>query len=131
MKDLNDTLMGVNKKRVLVIEDDEYSRDAVVYLLKSEGYEIQAVGNGESGFSDAHDFRPDVILLDLGLPDVDGTQVIELIRHDEKLKQTPIIVMTAQGIEEARHAVSLGANKFLLKPIELDKLLHAIPSISI
>lgn len=121
--------MGLNRKRVLVIEDDEYSRDAVVYLLNSEGYETQAVSNGESGFSNAHDFQPDVILLDLGLPDVDGTQVIKRIRHDEKLKQTPIIVMTAQGLEEARHAIKLGANEFVLKPIEFDKLLHTIPAV--
>jgi DNA-binding response OmpR family regulator len=122
--------MKANRRRVLVIEDDEYSRDAVVYLLKSEGYEIQAVGSGKSGVSGARTFHPDVILLDLGLPDVDGTQVIKHIRRDEELKKTPIIVMTGQNIEEARYAVSLGANDFLLKPIEFDRLLNTIPSLS-
>ena len=118
--------MSKEKAKVLVIEDDEYSRDALARLLASEGYDAQSASDGESGLAKAHETQPDFIVLDLNLPGIDGKQVIEMIRGDESLASVPILVITGEEDEKARDAVDLGADGFLTKPLEFDDLIGAL-----
>jgi CheY-like chemotaxis protein len=118
------------KPKVLVIEDDEYSRDALAHLLVAEGYEAQSANDGESGLEKAHEMRPDVIVLDLNLPGIDGKRVIEMIRQDGPLRMVPILVVTGDEDKEAQAAVDTGADGYLTKPVEFDDLIRAISDLN-
>ena len=118
--------MAEHKEKILVIEDDEYSRDALAHLLAAEGYEAQSASDGESGLEKAREMRPDVIVLDLNLPGIDGKQVIQMLRNDGPLRGVPILVVTGDDDQDAQSAVELGADGYLTKPVEFDDLIHAI-----
>ncbi|MFL6275676.1 MAG: response regulator transcription factor [Blastocatellia bacterium] len=118
--------MAKSKEMILVIEDDEYSRDALAHLLAAEGYEAQSASDGESGLKKAHETQPDVIILDLNLPGIDGKAVIKMIRNDGPLADVPILVVTGDEDHAAKSAVTLGADGFLTKPVEFDDLIRAI-----
>lgn len=114
---------------VLIIEDDEDSRGMMVELLKMEGYKPYEAADGTTGVNKAREVRPDLILLDLNLPDIHGRQIIQILRKDQSLEKTPILVLTASGRTEAQSAIELGANAYFLKPIEFDTLLSTIPRV--
>ena len=118
--------MAEHKEKILVIEDDEYSRDALAHLLAAEGYEAQSASDGESGIEKAHELQPDVIVLDLNLPGIDGKQVIRMLRNDGPLRGVPILVITGDEDRAAQSAVDLGADGYLTKPVEFDDLIGAI-----
>ncbi len=121
--------MAKSKEKILVIEDDEYSRDALAHLLVAEGYEAQSASDGESGLKKAHETQPDVIVLDLNLPGIDGKAVIKMIRNDGPLADVPILVVTGDLDHAAQSAVALGADGFLSKPVEFDDLIRAIDNL--
>jgi len=122
--------MGERKIKVLVIEDDEYSRDALAHLLAAEGYEAELADDGESGLAKAREMNPDIIVLDLSLPGIDGKRVIKMIRSNQTLSSTPILVVTGHSDTEAQSAVDLGADAYLTKPVEFDELTRAIAELS-
>ena len=134
-KDPNNEIQDVTKKDISstsqeeFIDDDENTREAMEQLLKIEGYKTSSAADGASGYSSAVAAHPDLILLDLNLPDIDGKQVIRMIRKKRELEEVPILVLTGESREEAQRAVNLGANAFLLKPIEFTVLLESIPQI--
>ena len=115
--------------KVLVIEDDEYSRDALAHLLTAEGYDAQSAHDGEAGLDKAREANPDVIVLDLNLPGIDGKQVIKMIRGDESIASIPILVVTGDDDKAAQAAVDIGADGYLTKPVEFDTLISAITNI--
>jgi two-component system KDP operon response regulator KdpE len=115
--------MEQRQPHILIIEDDDYSREALEYFLTAEGYRTQAVANGCTGYRVARRTAPDLIVLDLGLPDLDGKQLIERLRRHRKLRATPIIVVSGLSGEAA---AALGANVCLLKPVAFEELLQAI-----
>ncbi|HJQ26792.1 MAG TPA: response regulator [Blastocatellia bacterium] len=118
--------MAKAKEKILVIEDDEYSRDALAHLLAAEGYEAQSASDGESGLAKARAMHPDVIVLDLNLPGIDGKAVIQTIRDDGPLGDVPILVVTGDEDRAGQSAVELGADGYLTKPVEFDDLISAI-----
>src|SRR5205085_3990791 len=118
--------MAEGKEKILVIEDDEYSRDALAHLLAAEGYEARSASDGESGLAKAHEMQPDVIVLDLNLPGIDGKQVIQMIRNDGPLSDVPILIVTGDEDRAAQSAAELGAHGYLTKPVQFDNLLRAI-----
>ena len=122
--------MGSRNKEildVLVIEDDDDSREAMVQILKMEGYRPYSAADGKTGVHKAREVLPDLILLDLNLPDINGKQIVQMLRKDHFLAQTPILVLTASGRNEAQSAIDLGADAYFIKPIEFDTLLRSIP----
>lgn len=118
--------MAEEKPKILVIEDDEYSRDALAHLLTAEGYEAESANDGESGIAQAQELRPDVIVLDLNLPGIDGNQVIRMLRKDQLLREVPILVVTGDEDRAGQSAVEMGAAGYLTKPVEFDDLIRAI-----
>ena len=122
---INREVMTKINIKVLVIEDDEYSRDALAHLLVAEGYDAQSAHDGETGLALAQEIRPDVIVLDLNLPDINGKQVIRMIRANKSLSSIPILVVTGDD-ENAQSAVEMGADGYLTKPLEFDDLTGAI-----
>ncbi len=104
------------KKKVLIVEDDEFLRSLTAKRLEKENYEIITAVDGESALTIAADTKPDMILLDLLLPGLNGFQVLEKIKADDGLKSIPIIVFSNLGQkEDIEKAKNLGANDFLIK----------------
>jgi two-component system KDP operon response regulator KdpE len=108
--------------RVLLVEDDESTRGALRRDLIARGYRIDDVGDGAGALERWEAARPDVVLLDLGLPDMDGARVIRAIRREST---TPILVLSARGAERVKvEALELGADDYVTKPFGMAEL-HA------
>lgn len=103
--------------RVLVVEDDDDNRSIVVKVLALEGYEVAEAGDGEDALEKARTWRPDLVLLDLALPHVDGWETARRMKADAELRAIPIVALTAFAMrgdeEEARDA---GCDDYLPKP---------------
>jgi two-component system, OmpR family, KDP operon response regulator KdpE len=109
---------------VLVIEDDPHARTLLLFTLKQQGYCCLQASNGTSGIAAAIEREPSLILLDLGLPDLDGREVTRRIRERSSV---PIIVVSARGHEEDKVAsLDEGANDYVTKPIQTGELLARI-----
>jgi two-component system phosphate regulon response regulator PhoB len=105
------------KANVLVVEDDEDILELVRYNLEREGYQVQCTTSGEEAVKMAKEKLPDLVVLDLMLPDVDGLEVCKTLKSDDKTAHVPIIMLTAKG-EEADVVVGLemGADDYIVKP---------------
>ena len=111
----------MNKPLILVVEDDTAVRNLITTTLKAHDYRYLTAVNGESAVLEASSHNPDVILLDLGLPDIDGTQVIESIRSWSNM---PIIVISARSEDKDKiTALDAGADDYLTKPFSIEELL--------
>ena len=111
----------MNKPLVLVVEDDRPVRNLIVTTLKAHDYRYLTAENGHSAIIEATSHNPDIVLLDLGLPDIDGTLVIENIRSWSNM---PIIVISARSEDKDKiTALDAGADDYLTKPFSVEELL--------
>jgi len=107
--------------KVLVVDDEPQIRRALRTSLEAHGYEVTTVGTGEEGVLGVAEIAPDLVLLDLGLPDVDGAEVIARIRA---FSEVPIIVVSVrEGQHEKVAALDAGADDFVTKPFGMEELL--------
>ena len=114
----------MNKLLILVVEDDTSVRNLITTTLKAHGYRHQTAANGQTAILEASSYNPDIVLLDLGLPDMDGMEVIEHIRSNS---DKPIIVVSARQEEgEKIKALDLGADDYVVKPFHMGELLARI-----
>lgn len=110
--------------RILIIEDDEEIVDVLRRTLRAEGYEVRVGEDGGSGLEIAADFLPDLVLLDLGLPDMDGLEVCNRLRAESEM---PILMLTARVETEDRvTGLDGGADDYLTKPFDRSELLARI-----
>jgi DNA-binding response OmpR family regulator len=108
--------------RVLVVEDDEEIAQVLQRSLRLEGYEVKLAADGVQGLEEAHAFLPDLIVLDLGLPRLDGVDVAKRLREDGD--EVPILMLTARDALESRvEGLDVGADDYLVKPFERQELL--------
>jgi two-component system cell cycle response regulator DivK len=113
--------------KILYIEDIEDNITLVEKIMLSRGYEFLSARNAEEGLALAVDSKPDLILLDLGLPDADGQTLSSWLRNDPTMKEIPIIALTAWPEEVARHTVeAYKLNGFLCKPISMSSLIKIV-----
>lgn len=111
----------MNKPTILVVEDDSSVRSLTTTTLKAHGYKFLTAANGEMAVMMASSHNPDIMLLDLGLPDIDGVEVIRRIREWSNL---PIIVLSARSEDSDKiEALDQGADDYLTKPFSVDELL--------
>ena len=111
----------MNKPLILVVEDDTSVRNLITTTLKTNDYRYLSAGNGEAAIMEASSHNPDIVLLDLGLPDMDGVQVIQKIRSWSNL---PIIVISARSEDTDKiEALDAGADDYLTKPFSVEELL--------
>ncbi len=115
-------------KKILFIEDEPTLQKAVGKFLENEGYEIKSAIDGELGVKMAKDFQPNLVLLDLILPKMNGFEVIEELKKDDATKNIPIIVLTnLEGSADVEKAISLGAKNYLVKAnYELSEIVEKI-----
>ena len=108
---------------VLVIEDEPDIRELIEFNLKLYDYNVLLANNGEKGLNDARSYEPDLILLDLMLPGIQGIDVCRVIKSDENIKSIPIIILSALGQEEdIVLGLEAGADDYVSKPFSLDVL---------
>ena len=101
---------------ILLIEDDEFLRSLIGKKLSSEGFSISMAVNGEDGFRKAGEVKPDMVLLDLILPVMDGFDVLSKLKGDEATKSIPVIVLSnLDQKEEIDKALKLGAMDYIIK----------------
>jgi DNA-binding response OmpR family regulator len=111
--------------KVLVIEDDEVIADGIVQHLAAAGFDAVSVGGGEPGLARLRYEQPDVCVLDLMLPGLDGWKLIETVRAEGI--GTPIVVISARGTEHDRvHALEIGADDYLVKPFSMKELVARV-----
>lgn len=115
--------------KILVIEDEELIRDTLVQLLETHNFLVSATGNGRIGVRSALSEAPDLILCDIDMPEMDGFEVLQLLRQSTSTAAIPFIFLTAQSSKaDFRRGMELGADDYLTKPFTQDELLGAIAS---
>jgi len=118
------------KMTILVIEDDDDILELIRYNLNKEGFNVSGVGSGEEGVSQARANPPDLIILDLMLPGIDGFEVCRELRGDPKTAHIPLIMLTARGEEaDIVSGLELGADDYIIKPFSPRVLLARIRTV--
>jgi CheY-like chemotaxis protein/signal transduction histidine kinase len=117
---------GRDKPRVLYVEDVEQNRDIVRRYLATD-VELSTANDGEAGFEKVKQLRPDLILMDLSLPRIDGWEVTRMVKADPRLSHIPVVALTAHsGSEEEERARAAGCCDYITKPVDRDRLLDTI-----
>lgn len=120
----------MSQTRILVIEDDPDIQDLLRFNLEKEGYEVQGFESGEKGLDHARSTVPDLILLDLMLPGLDGLRVSEILKRDRKTRDIPVVMLTARGEEEdVVRGLEAGADDYVTKPFSPRILLARITAV--
>lgn len=123
------SVQAKTKPVVLVAEDDEDILALVVFDLEDEGYEVLTARNGKEAISLAFDRLPDLILLDVAMPGLDGYEVTRRLRAEESTRGTPVVLLTARAqVKDVILGFEAGANDYVTKPFRPDELrtrLHA------
>lgn len=119
--------MASKTLKILIVEDNALSRDMLSRRLRRKGYEVIVAEDGESGIPVAQKEIPDIILMDLSLPKLDGWQTTQLIKQDPKTQNIPIIALTAHAMSGDRErALAAGCDEYDTKPVDLRRLLKKI-----
>lgn len=115
---------GEGAKRVLVVDDNAEQLMVLVTNLRYEGYSVQTAHNGLEGVKVATQWRPDFVLLDIGLPDLDGYEVARRLRAEPEIRSIRLIAVTGYGTEhDVAQARAVGFDGHITKPVEFSELL--------
>ena len=120
----------MTRPRILVVEDDPNMRGLLQVLLDTEGYEVATASDGLAGLSQAAQTAPQLILLDLNMPDLGGLRVLEQLRADPGLAATPVLVVTGQVDAVPVVEDLLGDDRVLLKPFAVAELLERVEQVT-
>jgi two-component system alkaline phosphatase synthesis response regulator PhoP len=117
----------MNPKKILVVDDEVDLVETVRFPLEMEGYHVLVSYNGEDALNQARKENPDLILLDLMLPKLDGYKVCRLLKFDERYKHIPILMLTAKTQEKDKVlGLETGADEYITKPFEMDYLMEKV-----
>ncbi len=120
----------MSKQTILVVDDETDLLDLIEYNLHKEGFKVLKAENGEEGIKAAKEHRPDLILLDIMMPKMDGLEAVEIMRKDEELQKTPIIFLTARSDEKTEiDGLNKGGDDYITKPISTTKLVSRIKAV--
>lgn len=118
------------KASILVIDDEEDIRELIRYNLSKEGYRVECAMSGEDGLQMLQSFTPDMIILDLMLPGIDGLEVCRQLKEDANLRQIPVIMISARGDEpDVVCGLELGADDYVSKPFSPKVLLARVKTV--
>lgn len=118
------------RARVLVVDDEPDLIRILEFGLRAAGYQVEIAADGQEGLKKAREIRPDIILLDLMLPKLDGYKVCRLLKFDERYRHIPIIILSARTQEgDQALAKEMGANRFITKPYEFSEILDHIEAL--
>ncbi|MBD6616702.1 response regulator [Komarekiella sp. 'clone 1'] len=124
---INQQLKLHQLRRVLLLEDNDVNRMLLSDYLSYYGYDVQSLSKGSTFFSSIEKFQPELMLLDLKLPDIDGYSLLEQIQKKPSLSKIPIIVVSAFAFKaDQERAMRLGARHYFVKPVNLKNLILTI-----
>lgn len=117
----------MSNKTILIIEDDVLNMKLLRSILQLKNFAVLEAENAELGIQLAREHKPDMILMDIQLPGIDGVEATKLILNDGELKNTPIIAVSSLAMESDKdYAFSAGVKDYITKPINKKNLIHAI-----
>jgi len=117
----------MSQTKILVVDDEADLVETIQFALELEGYNVLVASNGEEGLNVARQEKPDLILLDLMLPKLDGYKVCRLLKFDERYKHIPILMLTARTQEKDKIlGKETGANEYITKPFDMDALIARV-----
>lgn len=117
------------KKKILIIDDEETFNDTVKLSLEKTGdYIVKTESNAQHGLAVTREFKPDLILLDIMMPDMDGGEVASRVKSDNSVKDTPIVFLTAAVTKEEAdgQANVIGGHAFIAKPVTMEELIECV-----
>jgi two-component system, chemotaxis family, chemotaxis protein CheY len=112
--------------KILVVEDEPDSREFLVTLLKLEGYKITTANDGLEALHQVETDLPDLIVSDISMPNLDGIEMVKILRQSPAFRSLPIIVLSAYGSGNLINAINVGANQAMRKPVHAESLLKSI-----
>jgi two-component system, cell cycle response regulator DivK len=119
--------MDKHMPRILLVEDNELNRDMLSRRLKRRGYDVDLAADGKEGLQMADSSTPDLILLDLSLPEMDGWEVLRRLKQNPKMNRIPVMALTAHALVTDRvRALEAGFDDYDIKPVEMPRLLKKI-----
>ena len=117
----------MNFKKILVVDDEADLVKTIRFSLETKGYTVLVSYNGEDALNQARKEHPDLVLLDIMLPKLDGYKVCRLLKFDERYKHIPIMMLTAKTQEKDKIlAMETGADEYITKPFDMDELIEKI-----
>ena len=120
----------MSKQTILVVDDEQDLLDLIEYNLRKEGFQVLKAENGQDAIHIAKEMKPDLVLLDIMMPQMDGIEVCDRMREDPDLKKIPIIFLTARSDEKTEvEGLNKGADDFITKPISTTKLISRIKAV--
>jgi two-component system, cell cycle response regulator DivK len=112
---------------LLLVEDNEMNRDAISRLLERRGFMVLTAEDGEQGVLFCREFLPDLVLMDLGLPGIDGFEATRQIKADPRTASIPVVALTARALTSDREAaLAAGCEDYDTKPVDLDRLIGKV-----
>lgn len=118
------------RRKVLLVEDNPQNRYLITFLLEKSGYEVVIAEDGEAAVEAVPAHRPDVILMDVQLPKIDGYEATRRIKSDERFSAIPVLALTAHSMKGDRvKALEAGCDDYITKPVDIDVLLRRIEEV--
>ena len=114
-------------KKILILEDDEATAELMKFYLEEEGFQVAVSSKGKNFITMASEFQPDLITLDVLLPDANGFSIFDKLQQDERTKNIPVIFVTVR--EEKEKGIKMGARGYIVKPFNEGELKGTIKSI--
>ena len=118
-----------NKKSILIVDDSLDNLHLLQFVLETEGYNIKLANNGYEALDTVKEYQPDLILLDVMMPKMNGYEVVYHLREDKDFSFIPICLLTADKYVNSRNAIAVGANALIHKPLDIKYLLLKIKEI--
>ena len=117
----------MSKGKLLIVDDDMDFITAVAARLESRGFIVTKAFNGKEGLEKVYAEKPDAIILDVMMPEMNGFEVCKKLKTDEKYKDVPVVMLTARSSpEDVKFAKEMGSDAYFVKPFELDMLLYEL-----
>ncbi len=118
-------------KRVLLAEDEPNIVESLTFLIDKAGFDVTVETDGRKALNAAFENLPDVLILDVMLPEIDGYEVLRQLRADGRTEQLPVLMLTAKGQREDREtALQFGADLFITKPFANDEIIEAVKKLA-
>ena len=118
---------GGNGKKILIVDDEQDIVETLKFMLEAQGYECFCAYDGENGLNMAKEIMPDLMILDVMMPKINGYKISRLLKYDNKYKDSPIIMVTARSQEDDKLiGQETGVNEYITKPFELDEVIAKV-----
>ncbi len=115
------------RAQIVLIDDERDILSGLCVRMKAFGFDVRAAGDAMTGLTLATETVPDAIVMDVRMPGMDGLELLDRLKQDERTRDIPVIVLSANVVEKTRaKAIALGARRFIQKPFQADRLLTAV-----